>query len=509
MTVVKPTINNTRGQDQIGGESAEKKSPIWRSFDMSLLSLSNELIFLVAQELESQKDLSALVQVNRQCYLLLKQTLYRHNINHHSGHGILFAAKHGSLSAVRHFIDAGYSVRDCPHHKEITPGCHSAKPGYLCPMKHPILYASEYGHADLVKYLLRHGSDVFVEDCHGKNPIHLAARNGFLSVVEVLLNEAGDPTMSLNDDNDDVPFGICASPIQEAAFNGHQDVVEYLLSHSASPRDHANISLPAAGASGDITLVTLLLLQKADINFQHVASHIERNGMNPYQEPWHGPTALALAAQRGHTAMVEFLLDNGADIHCKMVFPYTGPTPLTLAVENEQEDIVKVLLDRGANIYGGPLSTAIVGCNIKMTELLLTKFEHVEGRLNPLVVAVRDGDMDIFRFLLDRGFNQEEALVEAIEHDREEIVNILLERGTDPDVPSVPCTSAVSAAIVRRNGTILRNLLQYGAHIHPETLKFTGWQSPEDIAALAKQFPILTYSRKSMHPPKDNGFQFI
>ncbi|KAJ5450146.1 uncharacterized protein N7458_006595 [Penicillium daleae] len=251
---------------------------------MSLLSLSNELIFLVAQELESQKDLSALVQVNRQCYLLLKQTLYRHNINHHSGRGILFAAKHG---------------RDCPHHKEITPGCHSAKPGYLCPMKHPILYASEYGHTDLVKYLLRHGSDVFVEDCHGKKPIHLAARNGFLSVVEVLLNEAGDPTLSLNNDKDDVPFGICASPIQEAVFNGHQDVVEYLLSHSPSPRDHANISLPAAGASGDITLVTLLLHQKADINFQHVASHIERNGMNPYQEPWPWTNCIGIGSSAG------------------------------------------------------------------------------------------------------------------------------------------------------------------------------------------------------------------
>lgn len=84
---------------------------------------------------------------------------------------------------------------------------------------------------------------------------------------------------------------------------------------------------------------------------------------------------------------------------------------------------------------------------------------------------------------LTKGFNQEEALVEAIKHGHREIVNMLLERGTDPDVPSVPHTSAVLAAISGHNKPIIRELLQHGSHIHLEDLGFAKWQSSKDITA--------------------------
>lgn len=107
--------------------------------------------------------------------------------------------------------------------------------------------------------------------------------------------------------------------------------------------------------------------------------------------------------------MVEFLLDKGADINRKTKFPYTGPTPLTWAIENEQEGGVQALLTHGAIIRNGFLGTAIALCNRKMTEPLLTKLEHGQCKPNSLVCAVWAGDMDIFKLLLNKALNEEEA----------------------------------------------------------------------------------------------------
>jgi hypothetical protein len=67
---------------------------------MTILTLSNEIILLIWQQLQSQKDLNALVQVNRRFYFLLKHLLYRYNLDHQNGDGILQAAKLGPIPAV-------------------------------------------------------------------------------------------------------------------------------------------------------------------------------------------------------------------------------------------------------------------------------------------------------------------------------------------------------------------------------------------------------------------------
>ena len=58
-----------------------------------------------------------------------------------------------------------------------------------------------------------------------------------------------------------------------------------------------------------------------------------------------GP-ALAGASYGGHKEVVQFLLDNGADINIR---DENGTTPLMNAVIGEKTEIVKLLLERGAN----------------------------------------------------------------------------------------------------------------------------------------------------------------
>lgn len=68
---------------------------------------------------------------------------------------------------------------------------------------------------------------------------------------------------------------------------------------------------------------------------------------DPPQSGQLGMTALDWAAVKGHVEVVQFLLDNGADIDCRGSF---GDTPLIRAAGNGQLEVVKLLLAAGADV---------------------------------------------------------------------------------------------------------------------------------------------------------------
>ncbi len=59
-------------------------------------------------------------------------------------------------------------------------------------------------------------------------------------------------------------------------------------------------------------------------------------------------TPLHWAAWKGHAAIVEILLDAGADIQAHNENTHWGTTPLHAAAHGNQRDAIKVLLARGA-----------------------------------------------------------------------------------------------------------------------------------------------------------------
>ncbi|KAL2831830.1 ankyrin repeat-containing domain protein [Aspergillus cavernicola] len=405
--------------------------------------------------------------------------LYRFNIQHFGGCGILWAARHRSLSLVDRFIAEGFDVT--------ATGVHD----------HPILHASEHGHVEVVEYLLDKGSDPQFESKNRKTPLHLAATNGYLPVIQALIDQPTFDSKNLSMRSklwDEQEY-----PIQEAAYNKHQDVVEYLLSklkpESTSTKTAANICLPDAAASGDISLVSFLLEHGADVNFQQVAETISRQRENFLGEPWHSPTALITAAKHGRTEMVKFLLTRGAYVNRKRGFPYTGS---------------------GVRISKYSFGIAMTRGDRSMVKLLLRKLgkagtsggERKLAQQNVLEIAARYDDVELFKLCLGYGFNEEEPLVEAIALSHEGIVNLLIERGTNPDVTSVRSRGAVGAAFSTRNVSIIKLLLRSGAHIHPETVKSYRWLGPAEMTSLAQQFPVLPCHRRSMCPKEEFQWPF-
>jgi ankyrin repeat protein len=461
---------------------------------MSISTVSNELLLLIAQQLQSQKDLNALIKVNHRFYHLLKHLLFRYNLRHQNGDGILRAAKLGSIPTVAQFIKEGYRVKGQPvHDQEHLPDRFGNQVPCSCHLEHPILDAAEYGHSALVKYLLSAGSEPDLENNLGETPMHLAAKNGFLSVIKVLFS--GSTLLMYND----TIFTL--APIKEAALRGQTQVVEYLLSSSSNPSDYASSSLPFAAVSGDIALVSMILGYGADINHRYIERHVPRKPINPHGGRGHEATALSVAATYGHLTLVNFLLNNGSNIDLKTGFrsPTLWKTPLHLAVGKGHDEVIKTFLAHGADVDEEHLHEAILQSNKKPLEMLLAKYGVENCRSNLLELAAEVGDAEICQMLLDKGFDQEKAVVKAIEFGQDAVVTLLLANGLDPDLPTLR-DSAINLAISCGQSGIMELLLRHGAHIYPENLKLLDLYAPEHIVALAKQFPVHSLPKREMYP---------
>ncbi|KAL2785990.1 ankyrin repeat-containing domain protein [Aspergillus keveii] len=463
---------------------------------MSLLNISNELIVIISEHLEDQNDLHALAHANRRLCYLVVPLLYQWNIKNMHGKGILQAAAHGSLSAVQRFIEKGFEV-------QYQLGGHHFR-------DHPILHAATYGHVEVVKYLLEQGSNPQFADKYHKTALHFASRNGFLSVIKVLLDQPGWKDTLKHPHF----WGERVNPVQEAAFNRHREVVDYLLSKTPNEPDAVNVCLPDAAASGDTGLVIYLLLRGADINYQQFAKTASpRDVDNPWGEKKRGQTALIAAARYGRVEMVQFLLSRGADFHCQVGFSWKGPTALIMAIIHGHEQVVRALLehhddDDGPDFHRG-FQTAIIESKPDIVRLFLSIHHDKHGQEDPhysyernmLAFAAKhvEGDtgLEIFKLFLDRGFDEEEALVAAVRSCRSAIVDLLLDRGVDPDVPTVKETSAVDAALgLPLDIPIIQRLRRAGAHIDPDTLDSLRLFSCMHVLELVEQFPVLPFTRK-------------
>ncbi|EWC45586.1 hypothetical protein DRE_05444 [Drechslerella stenobrocha 248] len=223
----------------------------------------------------------------------------------------------------------------------------------------------------------------------------------------------------------------------------------------------------------DLELVTLLLDRGADINL--------RGDMEP---------CLALAARTGNLQMMKLLTGRGADVNAhKLEADY--PTALIAACRKGAKDIIQFLLDQKADInawdpgHGDALQVAARYCSKDIVELLLMKGANVQalpGQYGTCLEAViSDGDPETFQLLLDAGANvnrccrpqngrfTEGPLNKAIEKRRMDWVALLIERGaeinppaTGQDEPKTP----LSQAVAKRRADMVDFLLSKGANVN-------------------------------------------
>ncbi|CAC5379936.1 unnamed protein product [Mytilus coruscus] len=153
-----------------------------------------------------------------------------------------------------------------------------------------LFVACKRGHTDSVKQLLQGKADVYQCNCYGESPLFVACKGGHTDIVKLLLKNNADVILC-NDDEE--------SPLFVACDRGHKDIVELLLQNKADV-SQCNIykysPLYVACQRGRTDIVKLLLQNGADV------SECYSDGDSP----------LFVACEEGHTETLEFLLQNNS-----------------------------------------------------------------------------------------------------------------------------------------------------------------------------------------------------
>jgi ankyrin repeat protein len=268
-------------------------------------------------------------------------------------------------------------------------------------------------------------------------PIALKRKDSTLQTsVEVMRCKFGKPAASPEGHGEFKPSKDW-TPIYYAVYYQREAALSHFLRAGATPNDVTGLGLPPlciAIANGHASLARILLDAGAD------ADAAMKNS---------GETALHLAVKHGRSDLIELLIPYGPNLETKT--QESKDTPLHYAAAKSGSlATVMTLLKHGANYEAlnvrreTPAEAALHANNIqgavaiinaahgkrhkleKEREMLLKHVQKTEGRFS----MGNDLIADIFTAACDADSN---VLVEAIKRDDASLVEMFLEKGSDPD----------------------------------------------------------------------------
>ncbi|GAB1301586.1 Ankyrin repeat and KH domain-containing 1 [Apodemus speciosus] len=253
-----------------------------------------------------------------------------------------------------------------------------------------------------------------------------ACSDGCVNAVRKLLDEG----RSVNEHTEEGESLLCL-----ACSAGYYELAQVLLAMHANVEDRGNkgdiTPLMAASSGGYLDIVKLLLLHDADVNSQSAT----------------GNTALTYACAGGFIDIVKVLLNEGANIEDHNE---NGHTPLMEAASAGHVEVARVLLDHGA------------GINTHSNEF----------KESALTLACYKGHLDMVRFLLEAGADQEHktdemhtALMEACMDGHVEVARLLLDSGAQVNMPADSFESPLTLAACGGHVELAALLIERGANL--------------------------------------------
>ena len=215
----------------------------------------------------------------------------------------------------------------------------------------PLLYSLIMKRPEIAEFLASHGASITGQTCRnwsseGYTPLHYAACDGYLGVLECLLNRGA---LELIDQ------GTPVHPIHLATANGHTKCVEMMLdqsyqgmpiSRSNCKRANASLEMGGGARSHGTNPECLLINRPIDSSLMQWTWLIKAGVALPSH--YRSANPLQIAANNGYISLVESLLKRGASVN---VADENGWTPLHFAAAAGHVAIIKMLLRFGANLH--------------------------------------------------------------------------------------------------------------------------------------------------------------
>ncbi|OCK92934.1 ankyrin [Cenococcum geophilum 1.58] len=189
--------------------------------------------------------------------------------------------------------------------------------------------ASENGHCEVARLLVKSGANVKAKDQDGRTALHLAAWGGHEAVVHLLIESGADVEEEDHDRR---------RALHRAAGGGHEAVARLLVESKANieAKDQDGwTALHRAAGGGHESVVQLLVESGVVVEAKDHRKWSQRRGKGS-----DGRTALHLAAWGGHEAVVRLLVEIMADVKARNQYEYTA---LHLAALGGHNTVVRLL----------------------------------------------------------------------------------------------------------------------------------------------------------------------
>ena len=327
---------------------------------MSLINLPNELLILVLDFLEAEKDIREFARTNRHLFDFINPYLYKHNIKHDDSSGLWQTLILENDSAGLFFREEAEDLHEYYHPSEPT-----TSDGLPVPLTEGV-----QARDAVIRRFLENGTDLEHLDYSGFTALHVAAQERAEPIFWLLIRHGADvhKTTGEYDRRTALHFaaiGGCTrilrflireknlevnardwkqqTPLHYAATQGHEAAIRILLEHGAEidAQDEDGWTplhrLIAKGRSGSDDWCYPALRALLDLG-----ADVEKR---IYEDE---ATALHVAAVCDRDEkLIEILLNHGADIEARNV---DGKTPVYCAVENWSLRMVQVLVEHGADV---------------------------------------------------------------------------------------------------------------------------------------------------------------
>lgn len=223
--------------------------------------------------------------------------------------------------------------------KDILTGTEEAKLKELLPKQNQsgetaLYVAAEYGHVDLVAEMIKcyDLADAGIKARNGFDAFHIAAKEGHLEVLKVLLAVYPELAMTVDLTN--------TTALHTAAMQGHLEVLNFLIEAESSlitiARSNGKTALHSAARNGHLEVLKTLLAADSVI-----AIRTDKKGQ----------TALHMAVKGQNIEVVDELIK--AEPASVNMVDTKGNSPLHIATRKGREQIVRLLLENSETNLNG------------------------------------------------------------------------------------------------------------------------------------------------------------